>query len=438
MAELLTNLRGPPGPPGTDPAGLYLPLAGGELSGALTIFAPVEGLRIKRTDSDNPHLGFYAATDLRQGYIMGRSSGLLVCVEDAADTINLQVGTAVVGIYESALVRLQKSTYVTGQLRVAGGVQGIVLTDPTNPYIGFYNGATPDSLGTRAGYMGHPGSIHIYMKSEGAGAGVYLSAGSAASAGAVVLSPAGTEQARLTYTGDFCVARTSNVNTTVGNSLVQSGRVYTCTAQASSYNFIANIIASIDNSILVHFRRSDATVGYICMNGTTGVQYAVSSHGPFKSDVARLDELVAVAKLRALRPISHRWKLDAEGRTAEDGTPSGPVVTGFVAQELHAVIPEAVAVGHGTWAEHKEWDAARQAYTAAWAELPDEEHDPEGYAAAVELLPPKPDEVSPFEPWAIDNSYVVPTLTAALQAALDRIDALTARVGQLEALVSAS
>jgi hypothetical protein len=125
------------------------------------------------------------------------------------------------------------------------------------------------------------------------------------------------------------------------------------------------------------FINSNGTVGTIATNGSA-TAYNTSSDYRLKEDVQPMTG--ASERLLALNPVNFAWKSD------------GSRVDGFLAHEAQAVVPEAV---------HGEKDAV------------DEDGNPEYQG--------------------IDQSKLVPLLTAALQEALNKIDDLETRVAALEA-----
>jgi len=76
------------------------------------------------------------------------------------------------------------------------------------------------------------------------------------------------------------------------------------------------------------FGRSGATVGSITQSGTTSVAYNTSSDYRLKEDIQPMTG--ALAKVAALKPCTYKWKVDGS-----DGE-------GFIAHELQAVVPQCV------------------------------------------------------------------------------------------------
>jgi hypothetical protein len=206
-------------------------------------------------------------------------------------------------------------------------------------------------------------------------------------------------------------------------SWMSSGQTFVSTNSGTNSLYITHLTGGDANGTdFARFYVGATVTGSIDQSTATTVAYVTTSHGPYKANVTDIDDDTALARLEALRPVTFQWKLDANGHPHEDGTPTGDIQTGFIAQELATVEPSAVVPGYGTQADHDTWRETMVAYTAA-AQARDV--DP-----TVEL-PPTPDE-DPFMPWMTDNSKLVPALTAAVRALIHRNADLTARVAALE------
>jgi hypothetical protein len=127
-----------------------------------------------------------------------------------------------------------------------------------------------------------------------------------------------------------------------------------------------------------------SVVGYI-QTSTSSTSYVTSSDYRLKENIEPM--IGALAKVTALKPCTYKWKLD------------GSNGQGFIAHELQAVVPEAVT---------GEKDAV-EIYT-----------DEDG------------NEQTRIKPQGIDTSFLVATLTAAIQEQQTMITSLTARIAALE------
>jgi len=128
----------------------------------------------------------------------------------------------------------------------------------------------------------------------------------------------------------------------------------------------------------VTFRRSATQIGSINQNGTTAVQYLTSSDYRLKENITPMTG--ALNKVTQLKPVTYKWKTDGS-----DGQ-------GFIAHELQAVVPDAVS----------------------------------GEKDAVDA------EGNPIHQ-GIDTSFLVATLTAAIQELNAKVEAQAAEIAALKA-----
>jgi hypothetical protein len=184
------------------------------------------------------------------------------------------------------------------------------------------------------------------------------------------LTGAGTERMRIDSSGNLLVGTTS----ATGSSR------FVVAADTTSTNVMTvsntRSTASTDYSIL--FYRNGSIVGSVqtALGGPT--TYATTSDYRLKEDIQPMTG--ALAKVIQLKPVTYKWK-----STGTDGQ-------GFIAHELQEVIPDAVC----------------------------------GEKDAVEA----DDSIRPQQ---IDTSFLVATLTAAIQEQQALIQSLTTRITALEA-----
>jgi hypothetical protein len=139
--------------------------------------------------------------------------------------------------------------------------------------------------------------------------------------------------------------------------------------------------AATTNSYIV-WRNGNGDVGSI-VGGGSSILYNTTSDYRLKENVIPMTG--ALAKVSLLKPVTYNWKID--GQEGE----------GFIAHELQEVCPHAV---------HGKKDAV------------DKEGNPEYQS--------------------MDTSFLIATLTAAIQEQQTLITALTARVGMLEEIIKGS
>jgi hypothetical protein len=176
-----------------------------------------------------------------------------------------------------------------------------------------------------------------------------------------------------------CARINSSGNLTVGaTSVPEAARVGISSTSASAVPLVVQQTAAgstTQNSVV--FYRNSTTTGTIQVTGTT-TAYNTSSDYRLKENVQPMTG--ALGKVAALKPCTYTWKLD--------GSPG----EGFIAHELAEVVPQAVG----------------------------------GEKDAV-------NEDNSIKPQGIDTSFLVATLTAAIQEQQAMIEELKAKVAVLEA-----
>lgn len=186
-----------------------------------------------------------------------------------------------------------------------------------------------------------------------------------------------TERMRITHEGYMRFGQSTSDspgygNTTTGISMLSDGRIF-----SSMGGTFSQFNRNADGAVL-SFARSSTGVGTISVTSSS-TSYGTSSDYRLKENVVALDG--AITRVKQLLPKRFNFIVDAD-----------TTVDGFLAHEAQTVVPEAVT---GT---HNEVD----------------------------------DDNNPVYQ-GIDQSKLVPLLTAALQEAIGKIEALETKVAALEA-----
>jgi len=156
---------------------------------------------------------------------------------------------------------------------------------------------------------------------------------------------------------------------------------------------VANIASSVVNGYRFFSFRINAgatQVGTITTNGSSSVAYNTSSDYRLKENIAPMTGALNV--VQQLKPVTYKWKVD------------GSVGQGFIAHELQAVVPDCVT---------GEKDAVETV----------DEFDEDGNKIGTK-------EVPCYQ--GIDTSFLVATLTAAIQELKATVDAQALEIQALK------
>jgi hypothetical protein len=215
------------------------------------------------------------------------------------------------------------------------------------------------------------------------------------------------ESMRITSDGALRVGTTAIVYS-AGElvSMKATGSNYTLGLEASTGVCLAMNMAGQSSGTLVRFDSSGSNRGTISTNGST-VSYNTSSDYRLKENIAPMTGALAI--VGQLKPCTYTWK--------ESGLDS----QGFIAHELAEVVPDAVT---------GEKDAVEmQSYEISPAVPATYDEEGNELTPAVEAVMGER-EVPVYQ--GIDTSFLVATLTAAIQEQQAIITAMEARLTALE------
>ena len=207
-----------------------------------------------------------------------------------------------------------------------------------------------------------------------------------------------TEVMRITKDNNLLVGKTSGGNEVQGTVLYNNGQIY---ATASGHQVML-LTRKTNNGEIILFYRDGTNVGNIYVTGSS-TSYNTSSDYRLKENV--VDLTGASARVNQLNPSRFNFIADAD-----------TTVDGFLAHEVATVVPEAIT---GTKDAMKD-----EEYEVTPAVL-----DDDGNVTTEAVMGTR--SVPDYQ--GIDQSKLVPLLTAALQEALTEIASLKTRVEALEA-----
>ena len=204
-------------------------------------------------------------------------------------------------------------------------------------------------------------------------------------AGSIIFRNGGNERMRITAAGGIQIGTASAI----------------ASGDAAQWNMMNG-----STGVFHRFLWAGATLGSITINGGA-TAYNTSSDYRLKTDAQPM--VGASARVQALNPVNFEWIVD------------GTRVDGFLAHEAQAVVPESV-----TGTKDAMMDEEYEVTAAIEATYDDDGNEITAAVDAVMGTRSVPDYQG------IDQSKLVPLLTAALQEALTEIASLKTRVQTLE------
>jgi len=217
-----------------------------------------------------------------------------------------------------------------------------------------------------------------------------------------------TEAVRIDSSGNLLVGTTAS---NVIGAGVKGFKYFS--AGTLQLNNLGNICAELgrgtDNGGVIHFYRDSSLVGSISITGSA-TAYNTSSDYRLKENITPVQGASDIVKM--MRPCTYTFKSD------------GSWADGFLAHELQELHPRAV-IGEKDAMKDEEYEVTPAVEAT---------YDAEG----VELTPVVPAVMgtrSVPDYQGVDYSKLTPILTAALQEALNKIDALESRLTALEGTV---
>jgi len=216
--------------------------------------------------------------------------------------------------------------------------------------------------------------------------------------GVVTFESGGTEGMRLNG-DDFTVSRANNFtnNGTGGGSGVKLSDV------GGTRGEIGVEKTGTGAAGMIYFYNGNGTVGGIVTDGSS-TSYNTSSDYRLKENAVAISD--GITRLKTLKPYRFNFKADKD-----------KTVDGFFAHEVTAV-PEAIS-------GEKDAMAVETTYTA-------DDVETQGDSPSKNVGDPKTYSSTVIDAQGIDQAKLVPLLTAALQEAVTKIEALEARVATLE------
>jgi len=260
-------------------------------------------------------------------------------------------------------------------LQTNNGTTAVTITTGQNVGIG---NTTPTDYRLVVDGEGSTGGFALKRTGTLSGSGALRLVGSSG-AEALAFSVNGTERMRITYDASILIAKTASSFSTAGFEVAGDGSTYITKTHADSGGAELYLNRLNVNGPTVYFYKDTSNVGNISVTGSA-TAYNTSSDYRLKEDIAPM--VGALTTVSALKPVTYKWKLD------------GSNGQGFIAHELAEVVPDCVT---------GEKDAL------------DSEGNPQYQG--------------------VDVSFLVATLTAAIQELNAKVEAQATTIAELQAKV---
>ncbi len=268
---------------------------------------------------------------------------------NATETMRLSNGK--VGIGTTTLTYALNISESTGNMRIKT-VDSANVANASTSLLEFHGS------NNRAGYAGFVGGDMVIHTDTH-------------SAGDIKLQTNGAERMRFLSNGRICINRTSSIG---------AAKLDISHPGSSEYGLTIDSSNTSGTQYHLDIRRGGTQAGYIASTNATTVTLANASDERLKENIENSGS--AIQDIKDLKVRQFDWKDNID--THKD--------FGFVAQELHSIIPEAVAVGS-------------------------DELDDNG---------------KPKQSWGVDYSHIVPRLVKAVQEQQTKIESLEAEVTALK------
>ena len=333
----------------------------------------------------------------------------------ALPSIVSTTGTADTGQFFPAADTIAYSTAGTERMRIDSsgniGIGPVTINAKVQIQVGDNAPAASGNMNTGVVLQSGTGSRSLNMGANNTGGYSWINAAYSNNSGVadnLVLMTGATERMRIDSSGNVLVGTTSNLAATTRVSILSTGDgSRTQVGNGYAGDAFGNTSGTANYNALLFYNNNFASlVGYISVSGST-TSYVTVSDYRLKNTIAPMTG--ALDKVALLKPCTYKWNVDGS-----DGQ-------GFIAHELAEVVPGCVTgEKDGTREEEYEISPAVPAVVDAdGAEITPAAHAIKGTRT-----------VPAYQ--GVDTSFLVATLTAAIQEQQAIIETLTARITALE------